>query len=46
MNIQQISVFLENNAGRLANVALILKENKINVARSPSPTRRISASSA
>jgi hypothetical protein len=31
MNIQQISVFLENKPGRLANVALILKENRINV---------------
>jgi hypothetical protein len=31
MNIQQISVFLENKPGRLAHVALVLKENKINI---------------
>ena len=31
MNIQQISVFLENKPGRLANVALVLRENKINI---------------
>jgi hypothetical protein len=31
MKIQQISVFLENKPGRLANVALILRENKINI---------------
>ena len=31
MNIQQISVFLENKPGRLAHVALALKENKINI---------------
>jgi len=31
MKIQQISVFLENKPGRLANVALVLRENKINI---------------
>ena len=31
MKIQQISVFLENKPGRLANVALILRENKVNI---------------
>ena len=31
MNIQQISVFLENKPGRLAHVAQVLKENKINI---------------
>jgi hypothetical protein len=31
MNIQQISVFLENKPGRLANVALVLRDNKINI---------------
>jgi hypothetical protein len=31
MNIQQISVFLENKPGRLAHVAQVLKDNKINI---------------
>jgi hypothetical protein len=31
MNIQQISVFLENKPGRLANVAMVLRDNKINI---------------
>jgi hypothetical protein len=31
MKVQQISVFLENKAGRLAHVAKVLKENKINI---------------
>lgn len=31
MKVQQISVFLENKAGRLAKVALVLKENGINI---------------
>jgi hypothetical protein len=31
MSVQQISVFLENKAGRLARVAEVLKENKINI---------------
>jgi hypothetical protein len=31
MVIQQISVFLENKTGRLARVAQVLKENKINI---------------
>ena len=31
MKVQQISVFLENKAGRLANVAQVLKENKVNI---------------
>jgi hypothetical protein len=31
MTIQQVSVFLENNAGRLANVAAVLKDNHINI---------------
>ena len=31
MKMQQISVFLENKPGRLANVALVLRENKINI---------------
>jgi hypothetical protein len=31
MKVQQISVFLENKAGRLAHVAMVLKENKINI---------------
>ncbi len=31
MNIHQISVFLENKPGRLANVAMVLRDNKINI---------------
>lgn len=31
MNIQQISVFLENKPGRLAHVAQVLKDNKVNI---------------
>jgi hypothetical protein len=31
MNVQQISVFLENRAGRLANIAAVLKNNRINI---------------
>jgi len=31
MNIQQISVFLENKPGRLAHVAMVLKNNGINI---------------
>jgi hypothetical protein len=31
MNIQQISVFLENKPGRLAHVAQVLKDNAINI---------------
>ena len=31
MKVQQISVFLENKAGRLAHVAQVLKENGINI---------------
>jgi hypothetical protein len=31
MNIQQISVFLENKPGRLAHVAQVLKDNDINI---------------
>jgi hypothetical protein len=31
MKIQQISVFLENKPGRLAHVALVLRDNKINI---------------
>ncbi len=31
MNIQQISVFLENKPGRLAHVAEVLKNNSINI---------------
>jgi hypothetical protein len=31
MNIQQISVFLENKPGRLAHVAQVLKDNAVNI---------------
>jgi hypothetical protein len=31
MNIQQISVFLENKPGRLASVAQVLRDHKINI---------------
>jgi hypothetical protein len=31
MNIRQISVFLENKKGRLAEVGRVLKDNKINI---------------
>lgn len=31
MKVQQISIFLENKAGRLAHVAQVLKDNKINI---------------
>ncbi|MDO5576728.1 MAG: ACT domain-containing protein [Fibrobacter sp.] len=31
MKVQQISVFLENKAGRLAKVASVLKENGVNI---------------
>jgi hypothetical protein len=31
MNIQQISVFLENKPGRLAHVAQVLRDNSINI---------------
>jgi len=31
MKVQQISIFLENKAGRLANVAMVLKDNHINI---------------
>ena len=31
MQIQQISVFLENKPGRLARVAEVLRDNKINI---------------
>lgn len=31
MKVQQISVFLENKAGRLANVAQVLRDNGINI---------------
>jgi hypothetical protein len=31
MKVQQISVFLENKAGRLASVAKVLSDNKINI---------------
>ncbi len=31
MQIQQISVFLENKPGRLAHVAQVLRDNKINI---------------
>lgn len=31
MKVQQISVFLENKAGRLANVAKVLSDNGINI---------------
>jgi len=31
MQVQQVSVFLENKAGRLANVAAVLKDSGINI---------------
>jgi hypothetical protein len=31
VNIQQLSVFLENKPGRLANVAQVLRDNSINI---------------
>jgi hypothetical protein len=31
MNIQQLSVFLENKPGRLAHVAQVLKDNAVNI---------------
>jgi hypothetical protein len=31
MNVQQVSVFLENKAGRLASVAAVLKNNNVNI---------------
>jgi len=31
MNVNQISVFLENKAGRIANVAAVLRDNGVNI---------------
>jgi len=31
MKVEQISIFLENKAGRLANVAQVLRDNDVNI---------------